>query len=193
MDKKTKKLLYAILFGGELSLVFVAVIILSFRKQSFISIFSLSQNPNVFTLFLLILCAIFIAISIVYSVIKIPLFIDIKKIIDEIITGFNLNTLDIFLISLLAGICEEILFRGVLQPMLGLWLTSFLFILLHGYFNPFNWRMSVFGILMFCLSIIIGIIYIKYGLISAIVFHFFYDFTAFLSFIKFSGTVKNAA
>ncbi|MCX8094164.1 MAG: CPBP family intramembrane metalloprotease [Candidatus Goldbacteria bacterium] len=185
MDKKPKKLLYTILFGGELFLVFVAIIILTIKKQSFTSIFNLHQAPNIFILFLIITVASTIAISISFSVIKLHLFKDIKIVIEEIINSFNLNVFDIFIISLLAGVCEEILFRGVIQPMLGIWLTSFIFILLHGYFNPLNWRMSVFGILMFCLSMIIGLIYIKYGLISAIIFHIVYDFIAFSSFKKF--------
>ncbi|MCX7699227.1 MAG: CPBP family intramembrane metalloprotease [Candidatus Goldbacteria bacterium] len=192
MDKKPKKLLYTILFVGELFLVFAAIIILTIKKQSFISIFNLHQTPNIFILFLIITVAFTIAISISFSVIKLHLFKDIKIVIEEIINSFNLNVFDIFIISLLAGVCEEILFRGVLQPMLGIWITSFIFILLHGYFNPFNWHMSVFGILMFCLSMIIGLIYIKYGLVAAIIFHIVYDFIAFSSFKKFIGNINAA-
>lgn len=193
MKKKSKKLLYLILFGGELFLVFVAIMILAIRKQSFASLLNLNQTPSIFILSIIILCALAIAISIGFAVIKFTLFKDIKKIINEIINNFNLNTLDILIISVIAGVCEEILFRGVLQPMLGIWLTSFLFILLHGYFNPVNWRMSIFGLLMFCLSMVLGFIYMKYGLITAIIFHISYDFTAFLSFKKLSGMNKNAA
>lgn len=191
MKKKSKKLLYLILFVGELFLIFVAFIILSIKKQSYISLLNLNHTPSIFIIFIVILCALAIAISIGFAVIKFTLFKDIKKIINEITNNFGLNTFDILIISIIAGVCEEILFRGVLQPMLGIWLTSFLFIFLHGYFNPVNWRMTIFGILMFCLSMVLGIIYIKYGLITAIIFHIFYDFASFLSFKKLSCMNKN--
>ncbi len=188
-----KKLLYLILFSGELFLILVAIIILAIKKQSFISILNQNTAPNFFILLIIILFALIIATFIGFSVIKFPLFKDIKKIIEELIYGFNLNIMDILIISIMAGICEEIFFRGVLQPMIGLMLTSFIFILLHGYFNPLNWRISIFGLLMFLLSMFIGIIYIKYGLFTAIIFHSTYDFTAFLYFKIFSGINKNAA
>lgn len=38
----------------------------------------------------------------------------------------------------LAGVCEEVLFRGWLQPLLGVWLASFLFALVH--FPPHRYR-----------------------------------------------------
>jgi membrane protease YdiL (CAAX protease family) len=182
MDNKSKKFLYIILFGGELFLFFVAFIILIIKKQSFISIFTAHQNFNIILLFYLMFLSFLIALIITFLVIKLNIFTDIKKIIKEIITNFNLNIFDIFIISAMAGFCEEILFRGVLQPMLGIWLTSFIFILLHGYFNPVNWRISVFGILMFWLSMILGFIYVNLGLSAAIIFHISYDFFAFLLF-----------
>lgn len=42
--------------------------------------------------------------------------------------------------ALFAGICEEIVFRGWLQPLLGLWVTSLLFAVLH--FPPTECRWS---------------------------------------------------
>lgn len=191
MKKQPKKLLYLILFTVEIFLVFVAFIILAIKKQSFYSILNLPRTQNIFLLIIIIIIATAIAISIGLSVIRFPLFKDIKKIIYEVINNFNLNTSDFFFISTIAGICEEMLFRGVLQPILGIWMTSFLFILLHGYFNPFNWQMSIFGLLMFCLSIGLGFIYIKYGLIAAIIFHITYDFVAFASLKKFSRIKNN--
>jgi len=191
MDKKPKKLLYLILFSGELFLVLIAIIILAIKKQSFTSILNQSLTPNFFILLIIILCALIIATFIGFLVIKFPLFEDIKKIINEIVKNYNLNIIDILVVSVVAGICEEILFRGVLQPMLGIWFTSFIFILLHGYFNPVNWRISIFGLLMFGLSVILGLIYIKYGLTAAIIFHIVYDFTAFVSFKGLSDIDKN--
>ncbi len=44
------------------------------------------------------------------------------------------------LMAALAGVCEEILFRGWLQPLFGLWLASFLFALVHFPPNRYAWR-----------------------------------------------------
>jgi len=186
MNYNSKKTLYLISLGGELFLALVAIIILAIKKQSFVSIVNLNQTPNALLFIILIFCASAIAIFLELLVIRFTFFSEIKKLIDEIINNFNLNLLDAFLIPIIAGICEEILFRGVLQPMLGIWLTSFIFIFLHGYFNPASWRMCVFGILMYGLSLILGLIYIKYGLITVIIFHIVYDTTIFLSFNKLS-------
>jgi membrane protease YdiL (CAAX protease family) len=186
MNKNSKRTLYLISSAGELFLALVAIIILAIKKQSFVSIVNLNQTPNALLFIILILCASAIAIFLELLVINFAFFSEIKKLIDEIINNFNLNAIDALLIPVIAGICEEILFRGVLQPMLGIWLTSFIFIFLHGYFNPTSWRMCVFGVFMYGLSLILGLVYIKYGLITVMIFHIVYDTTIFLSFNKLS-------
>ncbi len=46
-----------------------------------------------------------------------------------------LSTTEIAVFSLASGIAEEMLFRGAMQPTLGLWLTSLIFGLAHGYLD----------------------------------------------------------
>jgi membrane protease YdiL (CAAX protease family) len=61
-------------------------------------------------------------------------------------------------IALLAGIGEEIVFRGWLQPVLGLWLTSLLFAVLH--FPPTEYRWSsplTWGMIAIYLPVAVGI------------------------------------
>jgi membrane protease YdiL (CAAX protease family) len=60
--------------------------------------------------------------------------------------------------ALLAGIGEEIVFRGWLQPVLGLWLTSLLFAVLH--FPPTDYRWSsplTWGMIAIYLPVAVGI------------------------------------
>lgn len=60
--------------------------------------------------------------------------------------------------ALLAGIGEEIVFRGWLQPVLGLWLTSLLFAVLH--FPPTEYRWSsplTWGMIAIYLPVAVGI------------------------------------
>ena len=46
-----------------------------------------------------------------------------------------LGSREIAVFSLSSGIAEEMFFRGAMQPSLGLWLTSLIFGLAHGYFD----------------------------------------------------------
>jgi membrane protease YdiL (CAAX protease family) len=60
--------------------------------------------------------------------------------------------------ALLAGVGEEIVFRGWLQPMLGLWLTSLLFAVVH--FLPTDYRWSsplTWGMIAIYLPVALGI------------------------------------
>lgn len=86
--------------------------------------------------------------------------------------------------SLCAGIGEELLFRGGLQPYLGVWLTSFIFIALHGYLNPFNIALSVYGLFMVLISSGMGYLFIQYGIISSIAAHFMFDLIMFIVLVK---------
>lgn len=85
--------------------------------------------------------------------------------------GFNLNMGEIILISLCAGVGEELLFRGAIQPLLGVFITSVIFVAVHGYLNPSNWRLSVYGIFMTAAISLLGIICNSYGLIAPIIAH----------------------
>jgi membrane protease YdiL (CAAX protease family) len=75
---------------------------------------------------------------------------------------------------------EEILFRGGIQPYLGIWVTSFVFILLHGYINPFNIALTLYGIFMVFISAGLGYLFEMYGIIASIVAHFLFDLVMFV-------------
>ncbi len=98
------------------------------------------------------------------------------------------NWADLFILAALAGISEEILFRGVIQPWMenswgmaiGLIGSSILFGLIHAV-TP------LYAILATCISIYLGLS-LDYGgernLLTPIVIHALYDFLAFISIIK---------
>ncbi len=91
------------------------------------------------------------------------------------IQDLGLKTYEIVFISFCAGVGEEILFRGSIQPLLGIWVTALIFVALHGYLNPFNWRLSIYGIFMFFIAAGFGYLYEYIGLVSAISAHFAID------------------
>jgi membrane protease YdiL (CAAX protease family) len=76
--------------------------------------------------------------------------------------------------GLCAGVGEETLFRGALQPLLGIWGTSLLFTLAHyrtGGFrsmNPARWGYAAF---IFLASVLMGYVLMEFGLIAAAAAH----------------------
>ena len=53
-----------------------------------------------------------------------------------LVKNFEMDTNLIFFVSFCAGFGEEVFFRGVLQPIIGIWVTAILFVAIHGYLNP---------------------------------------------------------
>lgn len=92
----------------------------------------------------------------------------------------NLNTLllenidtpiEWFALSLSAGVGEEVLFRGALQPVFGLWVTSFLFAMAH-----IQYGFTVATVLVFVIGVVLGLIRQRYNTTVAIFVHFTYNF-----------------
>lgn len=93
----------------------------------------------------------------------------------RIISQSRFSVFDRIQISLFAGVGEELLFRGAIQPLIGIWLTSFIFIGIHGYFkfrSPGHW---LFGSLMFGLGVLLGFLFDYSGLMAAMWAHAVYD------------------
>lgn len=90
---------------------------------------------------------------------------------ERMFRNLRLNWSEIIFISLCAGVGEELLFRGVLQPLLGIILTSILFVAIHGYLNPKDWRISIYGVYMTFVIIGLGIMTEKIGIWSAVAAH----------------------
>lgn len=100
----------------------------------------------------------------------------------------NKNWADLFILASIAGISEEILFRGVIQPWMenswgmsiGLIGSSILFGLVHAV-TP------LYAILATAISIYLGLS-LDYGgernLLTPIVIHALYDFLAFIAIMK---------
>lgn len=88
---------------------------------------------------------------------------------------FRLTLSEIVLISLCAGVGEEMLFRGAVQPFLSIPITSVLFVAIHGYLNPRDWRLSVYGVYMTVGIALLGYLAETRGLLSAMVGHTLID------------------
>ncbi len=78
---------------------------------------------------------------------------------------------DILLVSLCAGIGEELFFRGAVQHWLGIPLTALVFVAIHGYLDPRSWRMCVYGITLTFGMMVLGWMASAWGLVAPMAAH----------------------
>jgi membrane protease YdiL (CAAX protease family) len=86
----------------------------------------------------------------------------------------DLSGLNPVWISLAAAIGEELLFRAALQPLLGVWITSIIFLLTHTpvyQFRRLNLATLVQAAGVFGASVALGFIYQYVGLLAAMMVH----------------------
>jgi len=82
---------------------------------------------------------------------------------------------DILLISVLAGVCEEVLFRGVLQQLIGILPASAVFGLLHA-LSP------TYAVLAGLMGLYLGLLFsITQDIIVPVLVHFLYDLGALMT------------
>jgi hypothetical protein len=92
--------------------------------------------------------------------------------------------------GLCAGVGEELLFRGALQPLLGIWWTGLLFTLAHsgtGRFKSMNLMKWGYAVFLFAVSLMFGLVLIKIGIIAAVALHATADTLIFLVLRESAG------
>ena len=113
-----------------------------------------------------------------------PVFKTIPLPIDKLVKDLKLNYLDAVFLSLCAGIGEELLFRSGIQTFLGVWITSFLFVAVHGYFSLKKIKMSLYGLVVLPFILVISCGFEHFGLWFSVSAHFSYDLVFFLALIR---------
>lgn len=116
---------------------------------------------------------------IIISVSQFSIFQEMSSRQERLLKSLNLGWGDIIFMSFCAGFGEEILFRAGIQTWLGPWLTSFLFIAVHGYFNPTSLKKSMMGIVLFPFILTLAFAYESIGLWFCVAAHFSYDLLMF--------------
>jgi membrane protease YdiL (CAAX protease family) len=107
-------------------------------------------------------------------VLKINVFENLRTQMLELAGRADLGGLNPLWFGLCAGVGEEVLCRGALQPLLGIWWTSLLFTLAHygtGGFKSMNPTKFGYAGFVFLASVLIGHVLIEIGLIAAAVLH----------------------
>ena len=110
-----------------------------------------------------------------WQIVELPIMVKTKALFAGLIKPLKLDNSQIVFISICAGVGEELFFRGAIQPMLGIWMTSIMFVLLHGYLNPFNLPLTYYGIYMVLVIGVIGLMTEHLGILTSMIAHTLID------------------
>jgi uncharacterized protein len=126
---------------------------------------------------------------------KSSMFKGVRTFFTNLINEIQPTFLNILFYSFCASVGEEILFRAGIQPFIGIWPASLLFVLLHGYINPSNINLTIYGVFLVIICSGFGYLFKFFGIGSCITAHFVYDVSMF-SLLKYSykdNSGRNAA
>jgi membrane protease YdiL (CAAX protease family) len=115
---------------------------------------------------------------------KLPVLRETSTFYAKLFKGVDLQWTDIVFYSLCAGVGEEILFRGALQPLMGLWWAAILFVVLHGYISTKDWKKSIYGVFLILISAGFGYLTRYFDIFSAMAAHFIFDVIMFIKLRK---------
>lgn len=93
----------------------------------------------------------------------------------DMIGSLKLSKAEMIFISICAGVGEEILFRGAIQPLLGIILTSVVFVAMHGYLSIRDWRITIYGVYMTGAIALLGFATETLGIWTAVTAHVVID------------------
>lgn len=110
---------------------------------------------------------------------ELPFLSNITNEYSGVFKNFNLTRDDYVFISVCAGVGEEILFRGCIQEYAGIIPTAILFVAIHGYLNPLNYKISSYGLLLTGIFIGVGYLMQYTGLYTCILLHIIIDIILF--------------
>ena len=159
--------------------------ILYFTDRHFFDLFTI-ENDQFLSIFSFLSIGIFFGLAVIW-ISEHPYFEDSLSKYTKILINFKITIWRAFYLSVCAGVGEEIFFRGALQPLLGIVLTAFFFVAIHGYFSIKDWKVSFFALLLTGFIIILGWSAREFSLWHAIAGHFSYDFVLLLYLYKTSS------
>ncbi len=169
---------YALLIMGLATLIGFPVLawpVLSFLEIDFLDIFEIADNQ-------IYLVPIYLGIGVSFGLFTIWLsetdyFRSALEPINDVLSQFKITYFNAFFVSFCAGVGEEIFFRGAMQKVVGIWITSVFFILIHvfTFISLKNYRLNLYLILMVLFIAFLGWSTERYNLWVAIAAHFSYD------------------
>jgi len=107
---------------------------------------------------------------------------------EQIVRAYGGTLASGFILALLSGVSEEILFRGAVQPVLGLWVTSIYFAVVH-----LQYAFTPASLIILLVSFGFGWIRYKYSTTAAIISHVLYNLLPFVFIYLLSGVLPSGA
>jgi membrane protease YdiL (CAAX protease family) len=111
---------------------------------------------------------------------------DVETLTEQLIGPLFQSPWGIISIGLAAGIGEEALFRGAMQPRFGLIATSLLFALVHS-----NYGITLATVVVFLLGMMLGWLRIRYNTSTAMIAHAVYNSTLALMAVTAAQFLNN--
>jgi membrane protease YdiL (CAAX protease family) len=115
-----------------------------------------------------------IVIQVLWEWVQPERFYEMQARLEQLFGEFG-TTGGLLAVGVSAGAGEEVLFRGALQPRLGLWPTTFLFTIIHSYYGLTPGLLWIFA-----LGLGLGILRQRLNTTSCILFHALYNGVSFL-------------
>jgi len=109
----------------------------------------------------------------------------------RLVQNFGVSTFGIWFVSFCAGFGEELLFRGAIQPLLGIWLTAIIFVAIHGYLDPRDMKISAYGIFMTVAIAGLGYLTERIGIWTAASAHMMIDVVLFYYLNQIKPKLEN--
>jgi uncharacterized protein len=111
---------------------------------------------------------------------KNPSFDDLNQMTRYLVIELNPSFKQVIALSLAAGIGEELLFRGVVQALIGIVPTSIIFAGLHTGFRFDKKALRMYFAMVFIMSLLLGLVFRHVGLVAAMTTHALWDFSMIL-------------
>jgi len=124
------------------------------------------------------------------AILRLDFFLSFKTLLLELTQKADFSGWNPLWFGLCAGIGEELLFRGALQPLLGIWWTGLFFAVAHsgtGGFKSMNFMKWGYATFLFLTSMMLGLVVIQVGLITAMVLHSVADAVIFFVLRRVAG------
>lgn len=107
---------------------------------------------------------------------------------EQIVRAYGGTLVGGFVLALLSGVGEEILFRGAAQPVFGIWVASIYFAIVH-----LQYAFTPASVIILLVSFGFGWIRYKYSTTAAIISHVLYNLLPFLFIYLLSGVPPSGA
>ena len=170
-----RKLLWIILTGMVAGATILAWTITTFKHhQPLFHFFQGSYSPAD-QLLIGISAGIISSLVGIFIVDRLPVFSQLRHLTRDVFITLDPSNLEIPAIALSAGWSEEIVFRGILTPILGNTVTSVIFSLAHVGTNLKVPAFRQYAIAVFIISLGLGWLYLTVGLIASISAHITWD------------------